>query len=354
MELAGWQPQRIVILQLCPLGDTLFGTPSVRALRGQYPQAEITAVTWNTNRSVMIGNPAVDHLYSVKNTVEAVRLLRHLQKVKIDLAVGLSHSGSALLVFTKALEKVGFNAQYLGWLYKGEVPDRRNIHAVEYCLDVLQPLEIKHPAQSKLEFYYTQRDQDLATSFLAECQGYPVVAMHPGGRFFPVKRWHAEGFAQVADYLIGRLKAKVVLVGGRDDEPLAHEIASLMENQPLIAAGLTSLKETAAIISFSDLFVGNDSAPQHLAAAVGTPVVSLFGPTDPANFYPWGVPHRIVRCDLGCSPCFHWLGSPLQYLPAWDNPTCQRECMQSITAQDVIVQVEELWQEISGRTGTKI
>jgi ADP-heptose:LPS heptosyltransferase len=324
----------------------------VRALRDQYPQAKLTVITWNTNRAILVGNPAVDHLYSVNNTIEAVRLLRQLQKKEsIDLAVGLSHGGSALLVFIKAPQKVGFNAQNLGWIYNGEVPDRRNIHAVEYCLEVLAPLGINPPAHSLLEFYYSSHDLQVAASFLESCSGYPLVAIHPGGKFFPVKRWQPAGFAKVADYLMGRLKAKVVLVGGRDDEPLAQEIASLMEHQPLIAAGQTSLKETAAIISRSDLFVGNDSAPQHIASSVGVPVVSLFGPTDPANFHPWGVPHRIVRCELGCSPCFHWLGSPLQYLPTWDNPTCQRECMRSITAQQVIGELENLLEEISGRTG---
>ncbi len=346
--------ERILILQLCPLGDTLFGTPAIRILRERYPQAELVAMTWKNNQAVLAGNPAVDRILSVKNTLEAIRILRQLSKERFALAVGLSHSGSALLAFCKAQQKVGFNAHYLGWLYREKVPDRRNIHAVEYCLNVLQPLDIEPPAESRLEFYYSQRDLDVAASFLEECHGYPLIAIHPGGRFFPVKRWHTGGFAQVADYLMGALKAKVVLVGGKDDEPLAWEIASKMKQQPLLAAGRTSLKETAAIISLADLFVGNDSAPQHLAAAVGTPVVALFGPTDPNNFYPWGVPYRIVRCDLSCSPCFHWLGSPLQYLPAWDNPTCQRECMQSISAQDVIEQLEDLWQEISGRTGTKI
>ena len=99
-------------------------------------------------------------------------------------------------------------------------------------------------------------------SFLGDSHGYPVVAIHPGGRFFPVKRWRTGGFARVADYLMGTLKAKVVLVGGKDDEELALEIAAKMKHQPLMAAGRTSPKETAAIISLADLFVGNDSAPR--------------------------------------------------------------------------------------------
>lgn len=345
------EARRIVVLQLCPLGDTLFGTPALRALRDHYSQAELVVVTWNTNRSVLVGNPAVDRLYSVSNTIGAVQLLRQLQRDEsFDVAVGLSHRGSVLLAAIKAAQKVGFNAQRLGWIYGREVPDQRNLHAVEYCLKLLGPLAVV-PQNTKLEFYYTPHDLMVAAGFLGKKRGYPQVAIHPGGKFFPVKRWLPVGFAKVADYLIGRHKAKVVLVGGGDDEALAWEIASQMKHQPQIAAGRTSLKETAAIIALSDLFIGTDSAPQHLAASVGTPVVSLFGPTDPMNFHPWGVQHRIVRCDLDCSPCFHWLGSPLQYLPTWDNPTCQRECMRSITAQQVIRQVENLWGEILGRTG---
>ena len=346
--------QLIITLQLCALGDTRFGTPAIRALREHYPQAELVAITWKTNQAVLAGNKAVDRIVSVKSTLAAIRALRQLERERVDLAVGLSHGGSALLIFSRAPKKVGFNSQYLGWIYQEDVPDRRNIHAVEYCLNVLAPLGIEPQGQCKLEFYYTDRDLDAAKSFLGDSHGYPVVAIHPGGRFFPVKRWRTGGFAKVADYLMGTLKAKVVLVGGKDDEELALEIAAKMKHQPLMAAGRTSLKETAAIISLADLFVGNDSAPQHLAAAVGTPVVALFGPTDPNNFYPWGVPHRIVRCELSCSPCFHWLGSPMQYFPTWDNPTCQRECMQSISPQDVVDKIDELWQELIGRTGTKV
>jgi heptosyltransferase-2 len=143
--------------------------------------------------------------------------------------------------------------------------------------------------------------------------GTPLVAMHPGaGRYSPARIWPAERFAEVARALIDSRGADVVVVGGPDEVGLAAELGKQVKRpgRVHVFAGRTSVHVTAALIEMCDLFVGNDSGPMHIAAAVGTPVVAVFGSS---NWAAWGPyvpedepsPHTIVRRDLPCMPCFY-------------------------------------------------
>src|SRR5690606_23171405 len=108
----------------------------------------------------------------------------------------------------------------------------------------------------------------------------PVVALHPGADHFPAKRWPVDRFALLADRLAERYGARVVLVGGPGDVPLAAAIRERVQRAPLLdLTGRLALLETAAVLERVDLMVGNDSGPLHMAVAVGTPVVALFGPS---------------------------------------------------------------------------
>ncbi|HEY8486383.1 MAG TPA: glycosyltransferase family 9 protein [Limnochordales bacterium] len=340
---------RILVLQLCPIGDTLFGTPALRALRGRFPSAHITVVTWASNRDILAGNPHVDEIVTVPGALKLPKVLRRLAEQDFDAVVGLSNMGSWLTIFTSARVRVGFNSQTLGWLYTAAVPDRRDRHAVDYCLDVVAVLGAR-PLGRHLEIFLSEQDRQAARRLLEtlEREARPAggqaplrVAMHPGGRYFPLKRWSPAGFAHVADYLAGQYRAQVVLVGGPDDVPLAQAIVEECRlAEPLVAAGRTTLKQTAALIELCDLFVGNDSAPTHLAVAVGTPVVALFGPTSVTNFRPLGPHDVVVRKELPCSPCFRWLGGSMQHLSGLRGLEGCPECMRLITPQDVIAAIE--------------
>ena len=348
MEKAGTaaaELSNILVLQLCPIGDTLFGTPALRALRARFPRARISVVTWASNRDILAGNPHIDRIVAVRGTLRLPRVLGQLAEEDFDAVVGLSNIGSWLTIFTSARVRVGFNSQTLGWLYTAQVPDRRDRHAVDYCLDVVAVLGAS-PQGRHLEIHLADADRSFARAWLGDEGGQPRpplrVAMHPGGRHFPAKRWSTSGFAHVADYLAGQYGAQVVLVGGPDDVTLAQAIeAECRLAEPLIAAGRTSLKQTAAIIERCDLFIGNDSAPTHLAVAVGTPVVALFGPTDVDNFRPLGPYDVVVRKELPCSPCFRWLGGSMQHLHGLRPVEGSAECMRLITPHDVILAVEQ-------------
>lgn len=335
---------RILVLQLCPIGDTLFGTPAIRALRRRFPRAYIADVTWSANREVLEGNPHLDRVILCRSGLQLPRLLSALADEDFDAVVGLSNIGSWLSLFTRATVRVGFNSQTLGWFYSSPVPDRRERHAIDYCLDVVAALGAE-PDGRRMDLPVGPADRAWARRLLtASAQAAPLrVAIHPGGRHFPAKRWPASGFAHVADYLVGQYGAQVVVVGGPDDVKLARVLAEEARlAEPLVVAGRTSLKQTAAILEQCDVFIGNDSSPLHMAQAVGTPVVALFGPTDPGNFGPQGPYDVVVRRAVPCSPCFHWLGGSRQYLSYASLVEQPAPCMRAIGPADVIAAVEQV------------
>ena len=127
--------------------------------------------------------------------------------------------------------------------------------------------------------------------------------MHPGTRW-PSKHWPPESFASLADTLTRERQARVVLTGSPADRPLISRIRSLMQTSAEDLSGRTDLKALARLFYQADAAVTTDTGPMHLAAAVGTPVAAVFGPTAPWRTGPFGLRHRIVRTNLSCSPCF--------------------------------------------------
>src|SRR5207253_1245376 len=133
--------------------------------------------------------------------------------------------------------------------------------------------------------------------------GATLVAMNPSARW-ETKRWPVESFAAVGDRLQQDGAARVVLIGGRDTRHVGKRVMRAMQTAPIDLMGQTTLKELIALLRRARLLVTNDSGPMPLAATLGTPVIALFGPTDPARTGPYGVGHTVLRNGLPCSPCF--------------------------------------------------
>lgn len=337
--------QRILALILSPLGDTLFATPALEALDLGYPKASIAVCCWQSSAPLLEHNPHIDELITCKNSLELPRTLHELQDQSIDLALGLSHFGSWLLPLVRARFRAGFRSEELGWLYSVPVPDDRQVHAAQYCLNVACAVGAPQvPLRLQL---WVQPDERAEIRRLLEQLGiadHLRVAIHPGGHFFRGKRWSTEGFAQVADELIERYDARVVLVGGEDDVEPAQEIEAWARHRLVNLTGALSLRRTAALLEACHLFIGNDSGPMHMAEAVGTPVVAIFGPTNPANFRPLIEKSRVVRRDV-CGPCIHWLEAANLYLHVFRNPTCTFDCIRQVTPADVLQAAEALLAE---------
>jgi heptosyltransferase-2 len=184
--------------------------------------------------------------------------------------------------------------------------------------------------------FISEKDREYAKEVLSShnvSENDLLIGVHPGSSRINVakRRWAKEGFASVANEVIRKYGAKVIILGGSDEERLAKDITRLMQSEPINVAGKTTLKQLAAIIERCDLFIHNDSAPLYIASAMKTPVVAILGYDNPKVWRPWKGKYIIVRKDLPCSPC----------LP---ETRCEKnyECIKSITPEDILQAVENI------------
>jgi ADP-heptose:LPS heptosyltransferase len=353
----GGEPKHILIGLLCPIGDTLMATPALAAVRQRFPRASITVIVSASNAGILDGSPDITRRVLVPAPGEgsptarfasAVRQISR-ERAKYDLVITLSAAGS----FVALLAGLGgpqlkLSMPPLWWLLGGHSQTFRARHTVDHYLLAVAPLLDRPvtPDERAPRLYLTINDRSAARRVLRQHGLSPstvLVTMHVGGEGFDGrKRWAPERFAEVANGLVERCDAHVLLIGGRDDLALAEETAALMPRGATVLAGATPLKVTAALIEQSSLFVGNDSGPLHMAAAVGTAAVGIFGPSDWRQFQPigkQGYRQRVVHSDLPCSPCFRFVGND----PWWyRNPCFSRACLEAISPHRVLDAALEL------------
>jgi ADP-heptose:LPS heptosyltransferase len=342
---------------LCPIGDTLMATPALAAVRRRFPRTAVTVVASASNAGVLDANPDVDQLMLVPapdtgsltaRFSEAVRQISG-ERMKYDLVISLSAAGTLVaLLAGLGGPRLRLSMPPLWWLVGGHSASFRARHTVDQYLRAIEPLLDRPltPDERAPRLYLTLHDRSASRRLLREHGLSPstvLVTMHAGGDGFDGrKRWATECFAEVARGLIERCDAHVLLVGGKDDEVLSQETAALVSDGITVLAGRTSLKVTAALIEQSSLFIGNDSGPLHMAAAVGTPAVGIFGPSDWRQFQPIGrkgYRQRVLHSNLPCSPCFRFIGND----PWWyHNPCYSRACLEAVSPERVLTAALEL------------
>ncbi len=335
------EPRHILVSLLSPIGDTLLATPALAALRRRYPDASLTVIVSASNAGILEGNPDVTDRILVPHPGKGAPLLRFAQAMhrlnqtrdKYDLVVSLSAASSFVtLVSGLSANQYKLQSPPMWWLVGGHSAEYRARHTIDQYLLTIAPLV--SPPRSDDDrvprLYLTLQDRSAARRLLRAHGLAPtklLIAMH---------------VADVANTLIERFDAHVVLIGGKVDVPLAEKTAALIPHGATVLAGSTPLKVTAALIEEATLFIGNDSAPLHMAAAVGTPSVGIFGPSDWNEFHPvgkTGYQHRVVHSNLACSPCFRFLGNDAPWIP---NTCYSRACLKAITPQQVMDAATEL------------
>lgn len=318
--------RRILIFKPGAIGDLLHLTPVIRALAERWPGAEI---------SLILNSPLTASLFAANPLV--TRVIRFDQR-------GRHRSPAALFGLWRELRRERYDlvlnfqrSNLKGWLLlSAAVPARflvyhkargRTIHAVVNHLETLAPLGIAPTDVShRLDFPVGADAVAYADAFFARhgLEGRPVVAFNPGTSN-PVKCWPAASFAELGDRLMAAGVA-VVVVGSPAEMSLCDEVAAGMARLPVVEAGAT-LPQLAALLARCAALVTGDTGPMHIAAAVGTRVVGLFGSMDPARSGPVGEGHiRIRNLSLPCVPCN-------------STKSCTnarfRECMDSIRAAEV-------------------
>lgn len=318
---------RILIMSLLPIGDTLFATPALHALRIRYPRARIVVLAYPTNAGILRSNPDIDEivLWPTRQTWGGVQgtlaVLNRLRDERFNLAVEFSNYSWWITRFARIRRRTEMRLPRFWWILPGAGTTWRKKHAVEHYADVVRKLGIP-VTDMRLRIHPTPDEEAKADEWLSKhgiAQGEPVIGLHPGGEgLWGRKRWSIANFAQVADGLVEQVGARIMVMGGKDEERLANELVARTRHNVVNAVGQTTLGETAALAARCALFIGNDSSPLHIAAASGTPVVGIYGPTDPRSYHPWVSPkegetgrcaqYAVVRSNLKCACRFSLVG----------------------------------------------
>ena len=348
----------ILIVKLSSIGDVVHTLPSLEALYRLYPHAKITWLVEEESSELIRGHPRLSRVIVSKRKRWIKQLRRpalwlptikeifgfvyELRSVNYDLIIdfqGLFKSG--LLVFLcRGNRKVGHDrSRELSYLFLTEryPPGFTEQHALEKNLNLVKSLsgtydgrDIRFNANSRESINTNEKEQRKVDCFLREHEivdQKPLIAVNVMPRWV-TKQWDAQKFARLSDQLIKDYNAQIVFTGHKQDTPVIANIISRMTQTAVNASGETTLKELAYLFKRSQLMITTDSGPMHIAAAMGTPVIALFGPTAPWRTGPYSKSAKIVRSDLYCSPCF--------------KKKCDHiSCMKDITVENVLEAVDK-------------
>ncbi|MDT3779545.1 glycosyltransferase family 9 protein [Nitrospira sp. MA-1] len=353
-------PQRILVIKFSSLGDIVHALPAVAALRQRFPDARLTWMVKEIWAPILEGNSDIDDILSVNVSWRNwPTIIWKLRKGQFDLVVdfqGLFRSGIFGLM-TGAQTRVGFARAREGatWFYTHKVPLPEakpsswrllEIHAVDRNIAISTFLGA---CSSTSVFHLPQSSVDRLTieTMLqdANVQDYEyLIALAPWTRSV-MKSWPYKRFVDLAMELTHWSNIRVVLLGGPSDISAAMEFDRLVPQGLINLVGRLSLSQLPALLRRMHLLIGNDSAPIHLAAGLGIPVLALFGPTHPKATGPYPLEnHVIVRTELSCSPCGARTCKNPNYL----------ECMESISFERLLLEIKVIVGEFSHRKDDRV
>lgn len=316
--------QRVLVIKLQHLGDVLLTTPVFSVLKHFYPGIEIDALIYTETVPMLSGNPSVDIIHEIdrswkrQGTLQLVKhekqLLQQLKARKYDLVINFTDRWRAAWLTRFLNPRYSVSQKYSHkrgrWWMKGfthlySAPETPR-HTVEIHLDALRRIGILLlAADKKLSFAAGHEAEARVEELLAEHHLKPsdYIVIHPTSRWM-FKGWNHTGFAEVFKQLT-LAGYKLVITSGPDKKEIAYveEILAKQDLEIINLAGKLTLKELGALIAKSSCFIGLDSVAMHMAAALGTPCIALFGPSDEKTWHPWQVRHEVITENYTCRPC---------------------------------------------------
>lgn len=310
-------PRRILILRLERIGDLVMALPAIRDVRALAPQAAVDLVVGSWNLAIAKALPYVDRVEpldaawlargaSASGIPGTIRAVRRWRKAGYDLAINLEPDirSNLLLAASGAAWTAGWTSGGGGAALDAGLEYDTSRHTTANARRLVSAVFAAPAPPSPVPLIaIPEAARRWAAARVARRSAGPLVAVHvSGGRL--VKQWEPARFAEVARQLVEHQNATVVLTGSLSDRPMVDEVRSALPADRVVdVTGEADILELAALLAQIDLLITGDTGPMHIAAAVGTPVVAVFGPSDPARYAPSGPADRIVRAGLPCSPC---------------------------------------------------
>ncbi len=305
--------KRILVITLSNLGDIILTTPVISTIRREFPGARIDVMAGPAGKEVFERDANIFKviIYDKHMPIAGKRRMQlKLKKLKYDMVVDLKNTLFGLLIGPK----------YRTATIQSFPVDVT--HSIDRHLHRLKSLGILN-LERRSYVHITPEDEAYILRLLKEhgvSDGFIVIN---AGAKSHLKRWTSDGFAAVADRLVGECKADIVFIGAKEDEPIVAEVIKKMKHKPHNFTTKTNVRQLGGLLKRAKLLITNDSAPLHLGCAMGTKVLAIFGPTDPKKYGPIGEFDQVINRKLSCSPC--------------EVAVCKLnyECMTLITADDV-------------------
>lgn len=353
--------KKFLVINPFGIGDVLFTTPVIRAIKNS--GSEIFAGYWCNERvsPILENNQNIDEIFAlsrgdvkrickeskIEGTGRFSKLLWNIKKERFNISLdfSLDHRYSLISKLLGIKRRIGFNYKKRGRFLtdKIDIEGYQDKHIVEYYLDILRFLDIE--AQGiRLELVVSEQDKKGAQDLFGKLgidRDDLVIGITPGagaswGKDASFKHWPADKFAQLADKIISEFGAKVLILGDKQEMPIAGKMINAMRRKPIDLTGKTSLKELCALISNLRFLITNDGGPLHIATALGVKSISIFGPVDDKVYgpYPLSPEHIVIKKGLSCRPCYQ----------KFRMAQCQRdrECLSSISVEEVFGGVRKI------------
>jgi heptosyltransferase-2 len=329
------------------IGDAVMTVPALRRLRGAFPDSTITLLTRSWAEGIFRDSSVADRIVSFDKTGSKVADVRTqvslIRSLGCDAALLFTNSFESALVARLAgvPRRFGYATDARRLLLTDPVPVpawKEERHEVHYYLELVASFARASGGRGVRPDESPVPDLQVSDGRRAEARGIlsgagldpsrPVVALGVGSTNSRAKRWPAERYAALAGMVAERLDAQCVLVGNADERGVADEVVALSRTAPASLVGTTTLAQAVAVLAEADAMVSNDMGLAHIAAAVGTPTLTVFGPTKDSTTRPLGVSAAIVRHEVECSPCM-----------LRDCPIDHR-CMTGLTPETVFRELE--------------
>ena len=312
--------RKILIVRTDRIGDVVLTTPSLAALKKKWPQAHVAIMVRPATQEIVEGNPFLDEVivYDPQKDHHGVggfwRFITLLRKKRFDCAI-IFHTKKRtnLICFFAGIPcRIGYRNDKFGFLLTDPLEDVRpkgDRHEAQYCLDVLKKLGVES-SDLTLDLPVSEKSLRWAEDFFKTNRlekEKPVIAIHPGASCIS-KRWPAQKFSELIGLITQRLNAQLVLIGGPETGDIARQILEKVDRNNIVnAVGETTLGQMAALLKRCQLLISNDSGPVHIACAVKTPVISIFGRNQaglsPTRWRPLGPRDIVIHKEVGCEVC---------------------------------------------------
>lgn len=335
-------PKNIIVRMPNWVGDLVMATPILVDIKKAFPNANLSVLALENLCDLLKDDKNIDKLYFLKKQKscffkknENKKLIEELKKKSFDFGLLLTNSFSSAYLFHKAKIKnlVGYKKDFRSFLLKYSISfNKENVHQIIKYKNLLKPLGIGI-SQTKPKLYYELNDLNNAKELLMKRgfkEGQTLIGINPFARFGSAKCYPLEKFKEIIKNLSNDKNKFIVLLGDKYSKELLQNFIEELPNNVVNLAGDTSLKELMCIIKLCDLFITNDSGPMHIASALKTPLIALFGSTSACLTGPYNEKDIILYKKVDCSPCF--------------KRKCPKDfkCMTQITTTEVINKIDEI------------